>query len=163
MKPVGPPAPGGPPMNRPMGPPGGPPSGQPPLRPPGLMGAPQPGQPQLNGSFRPVGPPGGQVNGLAPSGDLNGVNGRHSPNFPPNSKPPSNGHPPFSAPLSAPSEFPPNSMPPASSINSGPSQQMPPQFGGGGPLPPSGMPLRPGMGLPSSQPGPMHAQPNHMV
>merc|ERR1719423_518394 len=111
MKPVGPPAPGGPPMNRPMGPP----SGQAPINPPrpmgpGPMGAPMPGQPQLNGSFRPVGPPGGQVNGLAPSGDLNGVNGRHSPNFPPNIKPPSNGHPPFAAPLSAPSEFPPNSM-----------------------------------------------------
>merc|ERR1719312_1251374 len=135
-----------------MGPPGGPPSGQPPLRPPGPMGAPMPGQPQLNGSFRPVGPPGGQVNGLAPSGDLNGVNGRHSPNFPPNIKPPSNGHPPFSAPGMGPSDFPPNSMPPASSINSGPGssqQHMPPQLGGGGPLPPSGMPSRPGMGLPS--------------
>merc|ERR1719259_13789 len=87
MKPVGPPGPGGPPMNRPLGPPGGPP------RPmgPGMAGPPQP-----NGAFRPVGPPGGpgQVNGLAPSGDLNGVNGRHSPNFPPAMKPPTNGQPP---------------------------------------------------------------------
>merc|ERR1719336_3571254 len=101
-----------------MGPPGGPCMAGPP-RPmgPGPMAGP-PGPPQPNGAFRPAGPPQpgqGPVNGLTPGGDMNGVNGRHSPNFPPTMKPPVNGHAP------------------------GPGSQAPLPPAPGGPLPPQSM------------------------
>merc|ERR1719282_1688017 len=132
---------------------------------PGMAGPPQP-----NGAFRPVGPPGGpgQVNGLAPGGDVNGVNGRHSPNFPPSMKPPTNGQPPSSLPsVSAPSNLPPSQMPPGPLPPQPMGGPLPPNPGGppnsssqplGGPLQPPGP--RPGMGFPPTTGAKMPPQPS---
>jgi len=165
QRPQGPPGsqlgPPGAPMGAPVGPPGmpaGPPSM--PTGPPNQMNGPRPGgplgPPQMNGP-RPMGPP-GQVNGLAPQmNNMNGHNGRVSPNLAP-SQPPVTGPSPSGFPQPGPPSAPgqqtqqpgmnfPGSVPP-SSVSQGPMSMPPSSMGGAPPSSVSGIPPRPAMGMP---------------